>query len=57
MPVAVALEEVPADGGEWERELAWIAKLADQYALLNIKGNPLRSPKRRGGGRHPAAAA
>lgn len=56
VPVAVPLEEVPADGNEWEREKAWIHQLASPV-LLNIRGNPLRQPPRRRGGRRPPGAA
>jgi hypothetical protein len=54
-PAAIVLDEVTQPGAEWAAERAWIEKFAD-LGLLNITGNPLRSPKRRGGDRSPAAA-
>ena len=56
-PVAIPLEEIPDDGDEWAIEKAWIVKLADQGMLLNKRGHPEWSPRRRGGDPFPAAAA
>ena len=50
------LAEVPEDGDLWPTEKAFIRELAAE-GLLNVQGNPLRSRKRRGGKKHPAAAA
>ena len=53
VPVAVPLEEVPADGNEWAAERSWIEKFAYSGPLLNKAGNPLRPPIRRGGLKPP----
>jgi hypothetical protein len=55
VPSAVMLAEVPDDSEGWPTERAFIRELAPE-GLLNVVGNPLRSPKRRGG-RPPSAAA
>ena len=57
VPAVIPLEEIPADGNEWEREKAWIRKLAEEGPLYNKMGNPFRSPGRRGGAVPSAAAA
>ena len=56
VPSAVVLAEVPDDSQGWPTEKAWIRELSPA-GLLNIVGNPARSPRRRGGRCPPVAAA
>ncbi len=55
VPSAVVLAEVPDDSKGWPVEKAFIREFSAD-GLLNIMGNPLRAPKRRGG-RGSAVAA
>jgi hypothetical protein len=52
----IPLEEIPADGHEWEAERRWIEKYAD-LGLFNKYGNPYWSPKLRGSATPSAVAA